>query len=83
MTGTHVAKLALLPWLCGYLGPRLWGSILGYVVHYSVDQVIAEALTEEVVEDGIGDTVEEGQALDYTEGEIEKLHCIAAEDERV
>lgn len=90
MADTHVAKLAFLfpcAWSscfgCSFLGIQPAWVLPGCIVDHSIDQVVAEALAEKVVEDWVGDAMEEGQALDHTEGEVELLLCVAAEHVRV
>ncbi|TNN73342.1 Zinc finger and BTB domain-containing protein 39 [Liparis tanakae] len=92
LAGAGVTQLALLPRVqpapVGRVGPGprpqlVHRGLSGYVVHHGVDQVAAEALAQEVVEDGVGDAVEQRQALHHVVREVEHVHRVAAEEERL
>lgn len=55
------------------------GLHLGKVMDHSAQQPVPEAWAEKVVKDGVGDTVEHGEAVDYVVEEIEHMGQVAVE----
>lgn len=61
-------------------GSHLFCSPLsGNVVQHGVDQVVPKALAEEVVEEGVGNTVQKRNGLHHAERKVEHFHRVAAE----